>query len=203
MKKGAMKNGAMKNGAMSRNAPRKYLGRRGLRDRGFSIVEVLVAMVILGLGLMPLYATFLWGRKGVTSSRFAVMANQLAREMIEELRQTPPDRVEDLVRAYENSRRIGGNLFRTCVKNRPLVWQQDAPQALLDKSPDYADGYTRMLVRMESAPISQGRLADRGRRVMVEVTWEERGGADEKSRPGLARYYTLLVDQRAEPYSFE
>ncbi|MCL4424975.1 MAG: prepilin-type N-terminal cleavage/methylation domain-containing protein [Firmicutes bacterium] len=56
---------------------------------GYSLVEVLVAMAILSLALLPLFSAFLVGARNIYSTGPYVEANSLLRQAVEEIKATP------------------------------------------------------------------------------------------------------------------
>lgn len=60
-----------------------------LRNRGFTLIEVLVALVLLSIGLLGLAKLQFWGVKHTGSAYFRTQATQLANEMVERMRSNP------------------------------------------------------------------------------------------------------------------
>ena len=56
---------------------------------GFSLVEVLVAVVLLSIGLLGLAKLQFWGVRHTGSAYFRTQATQIANEMVERLRANP------------------------------------------------------------------------------------------------------------------
>ncbi len=61
----------------------------GRRVAGFSLVEVLVAVVLLSIGLLGLAKLQFWGVRHTGSAYFRTQATQIANEMAERLRANP------------------------------------------------------------------------------------------------------------------
>ena len=59
------------------------------RNDGFSLVEVLVAVVLLSIGLLGLAKLQFWGVRHTGSAYFRTQATQIANEMAERLRANP------------------------------------------------------------------------------------------------------------------
>ena len=59
------------------------------RNSGFSLVEVLVAIVLLSIGLLGLAKLQFWGVRHTGSAYFRTQATQIASEMAERLRANP------------------------------------------------------------------------------------------------------------------
>ncbi len=64
--------------------PRRPAARR--RDAGFSIIEVLVALVLLGLGILSLASLFPLGSQTQLRDRLRTSATDLAQQKMEQLR---------------------------------------------------------------------------------------------------------------------
>ena len=58
-------------------------------SRGFTLIEVLVALVLLSIGLLGLAKLQFWGVKHTGSAYFRTQATQLANEMVERMRSNP------------------------------------------------------------------------------------------------------------------
>jgi len=58
-------------------------------SRGFSLVEVLVAVVLLSIGLLGLAKLQFWGVRHTGSAYFRTQATQIANEMVERMRANP------------------------------------------------------------------------------------------------------------------
>ena len=59
------------------------------RNSGFSLVEVLVAVVLLSIGLLGLAKLQFWGVRHTGSAYFRTQATQVASEIVERLRANP------------------------------------------------------------------------------------------------------------------
>jgi len=66
--------------------PRPPRARIAAEERGFSLIEVMVAVIILGIGLMGMAAVFPYGSKATVSDRLISSAVDLATQKMEELR---------------------------------------------------------------------------------------------------------------------
>ena len=55
-------------------------------DRGFSLIEIMVAVVILGIGLMGMAAVFPYGSKATVDDRLITTAVDLGTQKMEQLR---------------------------------------------------------------------------------------------------------------------
>lgn len=70
-------------------------------ENGFSLVEVLIATVVFVVGVMAVSVLIIQGMRLQVSSRDVTMANALAREKVEQLRNLDP---------ADPQRAVGGNL---------------------------------------------------------------------------------------------
>jgi hypothetical protein len=83
---------------------------------GSTAVEFMMASVILGLALMPIFGIFGSSRKATFKSRVSYMAIHVARERLEELRQLPFMMLEELSdNGWESAE---GNVFRHTIEQR-------------------------------------------------------------------------------------
>lgn len=74
-----------------------YAGRsfgRVLVDRGFSLVELLISLVIVGIVIIPIYNIFSTGKKSTIQNTDYFIAHNLARDRIEEMKILPFGRVK-------------------------------------------------------------------------------------------------------------
>jgi len=84
--------------------------------QGITAVEFMMATVILGLALMPIFGIFGSSRTNVFKSRVSYMAIHVARERLEELKQVPFRNLEELMDdGWESAT---GNVFKHTVKLR-------------------------------------------------------------------------------------
>ncbi|MFC4727895.1 type IV pilus modification protein PilV [Coralloluteibacterium thermophilus] len=67
---------------------RMTLSPRGLRAQGFSLIEVLIALLILGIGLLGLALLQTMGLRFTQSSNYRTVATNLAYEMLDSVRAT-------------------------------------------------------------------------------------------------------------------
>lgn len=68
---------------------RDVLRRRGPLDQGFSLVEVIVALVILGLAAAALIPIFVIGARAAVGTRLETQGKNVAQQRIEAMRQLP------------------------------------------------------------------------------------------------------------------
>ena len=76
--------------------PRKEIGTTGnrRRDGGFTVVELLAALLIFGVGLVALAQVLPRGMETRDRGRRITVATQLAREQVETLRSVPYDHAD-------------------------------------------------------------------------------------------------------------
>lgn len=83
---------------------------------GATAVEFMMATVILGLAIMPIFGIFGSSRTATFKSRVSYMAIHVARERLEELRQLPFMMLEDLSdNGWESAE---GNVFKHTIEQR-------------------------------------------------------------------------------------
>ena len=56
------------------------------RNKGFTLVEVLIAAVLLVIAILAVYSAVLWGKQYVKQSQFVVQASSLGRNEMEEIK---------------------------------------------------------------------------------------------------------------------
>ena len=78
------------------------------RNRGFSLIEVMIALAIFSIGIMAVGSMQLWSTKNNTTGNITTQATMLARQKIEELKAVqdvddldPEDGNSDTVGVYE------------------------------------------------------------------------------------------------------
>ena len=59
------------------------------KNRGFSLIEVLIAMAIFSIGILAVGSMQLWNSKNNSTGHFTTEATMLARQKIEELKAVP------------------------------------------------------------------------------------------------------------------
>lgn len=173
--------------------------------RAFSTAEMVIGVLILGAALIPIYQIFTNSAKTAASSKYAYLAAHVARETIEELRQVPYEKLATLNTSAPQA--VTGALFGTTARVR-AVTGDDPNGAANATAPQYPADYARIKrmititdVDGSAIPrdITRTDLRPRLKKVVVDVTWEESGGRDEKSRPGLMRYVTFIGYHGVDP----
>lgn len=69
-------------------------------EAGFMLMEVLIALLILGIVLIPLLGVFGWGLKMGTGGKEGIVALNLAREKLEEIK-SAPGTAEEIIAQYD------------------------------------------------------------------------------------------------------
>jgi prepilin-type N-terminal cleavage/methylation domain-containing protein len=72
------------------------LGERRTRPRGFSLIELLIGMSIMAVALLSIATMFSTGYSDVTAGGKTTMAATAARQLLEDIRTLPFDRIMDL-----------------------------------------------------------------------------------------------------------
>lgn len=106
-------------------------------ERGFSLLEVLIAMTILTAGLLPLAGLFAVAVQRMTASTPQLIAREKAREAIESV----------------HSARDTGQFSWPTIQNEPDGVFLDGPQPILDPGPD---GLVNTLDDVEDEPQLSG-----------------------------------------------
>jgi prepilin-type N-terminal cleavage/methylation domain-containing protein len=71
-------------------------GERRARQRGFSLIELLIGMSIMAVALLSIATMFSTGYSDVTAGGKTTMAATAARQLLEDIRTLPFDRIVDL-----------------------------------------------------------------------------------------------------------
>ena len=78
----------------------KQTGKKG----GFSLIEVLVAMVVLGIMLLTLISVFIYGFNVISRSTQVAVATQICQEEVERIRNLTFDTVAALGTTFTNTK---------------------------------------------------------------------------------------------------
>jgi hypothetical protein len=165
----------------------------------FSIAELVVVTLILGAALIPIYSTFVGSSRSVVSSKLGYIAVHVARETVEELRQVPFNRLEEVAAAPLPA--LGGAPLFASVVRTPAA-PPLGPTGPVAPGPaaarlTYPEGYNRIKRVLKVEPVDGSRR--RLKKVTLDVTWEETGGRDEKQRTGLMRSVTFIANHSVDP----
>ncbi|MGB8953359.1 MAG: prepilin-type N-terminal cleavage/methylation domain-containing protein [Candidatus Aminicenantales bacterium] len=74
------------------------------QDDGFSLIEILVAIVILATVLMTLVTVFVYGFNVISRTRQVALATQIAQEEVEIIRNMPFDDILNLGTTFTNDK---------------------------------------------------------------------------------------------------
>ena len=85
-----------------RHAPR-MVGERRTRQRGFSLIELLIGMSIMAMALLAIATMFSTGYSDVAAGGRTTMATTAARQLLEDIRTLPFDSIMDLDTLNTNS----------------------------------------------------------------------------------------------------
>lgn len=176
--------------------------------RAFSIAEMVIGVLILGAALIPIYQIFTSSAKTAASSKYAYMAAHVARETVDELRQVPYDKLASLNTAAPQP--VTGALFATTARVRATTGDDPNGAANTSKPevPQYPADYARIKRSIKITDVDNSAIPrdltktdmrPRLKKVVVEVTWDESGGRDEKDRRGLMKYVTFIGYHGVDP----
>lgn len=136
-----------------------------MRRSGHSAIEFAIAIIILGLAIVPIFGIFSRSREAAFKSKLSFLALHVARERMEELRQLPFDSLEEI--ADGEWKQTSGNVFHFTNEYRRAEQYVDAGGTGLtyggvdvavaagysglqpdDGSYDYPDDYSRIWTRV-------------------------------------------------------
>jgi prepilin-type N-terminal cleavage/methylation domain-containing protein len=164
--------------------------RRG--ERGYNLIEVLIAMAILGVVIMAITALFMWGRKNVYSGKQMTTAISIGTRVLEDLAPLGKDDVSRLVFNIAN-----GTTGTSITYGTPSVTY--ANSAARSTNPNAISGYTDIQEQVydpdaeeNTAPDMLGKWADQ-----LEMPLEG-GGTGERLTDGeVTLIMTPLRDSQA------
>jgi len=78
--------------------------RRSSSDKGFSLIEVLIAMTVLGIMAMTLIGVLVHGFSLLNRTKQVILATQICQEQIEWIRNKPFDNIVNLGSTYTNDK---------------------------------------------------------------------------------------------------
>ena len=164
--------------------------------RGFSITEMIIGVLILGAALVPIYSIFISSSKAVSSSKLAYMAMQLARETMEELRQVPWAKIDEM--KTSGFVPVGDTpLFKLTAKARSAKPGDDDPNGVTRDGPKYTGDYVRIKYQLKIEDV--GEPEKRLKKASLDVQWDEQGGRQEKDRSGMLHFVTILGYHGIDP----
>lgn len=77
------------------------------REKGFSLIEVLIAMTILGILLMTLISVFIYGYTALSRTKQVALATQICQEEVERIRSMSFDDIVVLGTTFTNDKLAG------------------------------------------------------------------------------------------------
>jgi hypothetical protein len=155
--------------------------------RGVSAAEMIIAALILGAALVPMYQMFVKGTTTATQSRLAYMALQVAREELEEIRQIPLHQLQG-----HTWKKVEGKLFRYSENIRGNASNPVLADPKLVYPREYARIWTKLEIRDTNPPDPRMRLA------VLDVKWEESGTGSERSREAISHFETIVAAHNVE-----
>lgn len=152
------------------------------REEGFTIIEVMVAAMLLIVGILGVLAMYVGALQTTTTSNARVAATNLTRELVETARETD---YEDLsaIAAELQSRGLGSGSPWT-IERRGTAYGVSVSSCVFD-SP--TDGYaaTAPPDPCSARPAGTDSNGDDFRRVTFRVTWEDGARTREMSQAAL------------------
>ncbi len=165
-----------------------WMTRGGGRRRALGLLELMVAVTVLSLALIPLYQVFVRGERVTFRSRVSYMAMHCAREALEEMQALPPSALNELAARGELAtipwERVEGPVNERLFE----AWGEDEePDA---DEPSYPGEYSRILLKRYVKPLSQ--RPPLLYRLIVLVKWEEHGEGEASYKRGTGRFETVV-----------
>ena len=165
------------------------MNRHSQQDsRGVSAAEMVIAALILGAALVPMYQMFVKGTTTATQSRLAYMALHVAREELEEIRQIPLESLKP-----HDWRHVKDHLFQLSFETR--CKDGDNP-VKADAKLVYPKEYERVSTRL--GLVDTQPPDPRLKRAVLDVKWEETGTGSERSREAISHFETLIGSHNVE-----
>ncbi len=153
--------------------------------RAQSMIEFMIAVVILGLAIVPMYGIFSKSRETAMKSKLAFMALHVARGKLEELRQIPFERLDEVISRYAEWTPVEGNIFRDTIDTRNIGGATTYGALNDDDALKYPEEYSRILLRIhaEDIPSPLGpQKPVRLKKVILEYYFQEKGETPEAGR---------------------
>jgi prepilin-type N-terminal cleavage/methylation domain-containing protein len=156
-------------------------------ERGYSLVEVLIAMAILGTVLMSIITLFMFGRRNVYSGRQMTRATSVATHVVEDLNPMSPDQL------YTNFKIIGTTPIAATATVADMTYTNAIVRRLSDFSGTDAglvyfnrwtqlipatlmqNGQVTLIIMPRDMPATSAANPTTSRRVLVRgvVEWQE------------------------------
>lgn len=168
------------------------------------MIEVLIASLILGAALIPMYMMFQQGSKTAVSSRLAYQTSQIARELMEEAQQVPQAKLADWVAKINSGsdfKSVQGEIFRATAEVRDEPSGGDPADKALEGGLRYPDEYKRFFVKLTLSDVGTG-TPPKLKKLVMEIKWQETGGTKEKDRSALQKFETILGFNSVDPAVF-
>lgn len=171
----------------------------------FSLVEILIASLVLVGALVPMYILFTGSSVSVFRSRISYMALHAAREELEALRQVPPSKLPKMRHDWEP---VTGTVLRKCVPNVDDSGAVTVPTTGAGSAIEYPPEYARIQTKVgvssidDQDPDPEVGVPAHPRlfRVMLQVRWQEMGESTEEGgaghRTALSRFRTVIGNHR-------
>lgn len=138
-----------------------------LNKKSVTLVEVMVAMVIMATCVAGMYATFIAGRKAVSRSKRKLIAMNAARQVAESLKSSVrQDTYNTGYLACSNPSGIPCSSINPFAAGQVLA-SQTFPSSLFNGSAGYV--VTNIQIDPNKADTPDNRM----RRVQISVTWDE------------------------------
>lgn len=162
--------------------------------RGISSAEMIIAALILGAALVPMYQMFVKGTTTATQSRIAYMALHVAREELEEIRQIPLDPPRPGVPGLTGHgwERVTGHLFRRSQAARG----PSGNAVMANNQLTYPKEYDRIWTKLEIQPLQPP--DPRMKKAVLDVKWEETGAGSERKHEAISHFETIVAAHNVE-----
>lgn len=172
---------------------------------GFSLVEILIASLVLVGALVPMYILFTGSSVSVFRSRVSYMALHAAREELEALRQVNPAKLPKMRHDWEP---VTGSILRKTVPTVDDSGAVTAPTTGAGSAISYPEEYARIETKVgvssmdDQDPDPEVGVPAHPRlfRVMLQVRWQEMGESAEEGgaghRTALSRFRTVIGNHR-------
>ena len=164
----------------------------GTGRRGITTVEFFFAVLILALALIPIYDIFIGSYRSVFRSKHSYVAQHVAREIMEEMRQLPFDTLE--AGAWHDWTPVGGHVLALTIDKAGLATATDKDDGTLEYPKEYERIQTKLGV--EEVTDADGNVDPKLRKVVLEVRWQETGSGGLHQQAVLDKFECLIADLR-------
>jgi prepilin-type N-terminal cleavage/methylation domain-containing protein len=138
-------------------------------ERGYNLIEVLIAMAILGVVIMAIAALFMWGRRNVYSGKQMTTAISIATRVMEDLAPLGKDDVSDLVFNIDN-----GTTGTSIIFGNPSVTY--ANSAARSTNPNAISGYAAIQNQVYDPDAEENTAPDMLGKWATQLEMEAEGG---------------------------